>query len=68
MILDANGKSLEAIASEFQSAGDPMAAGGRYEQIVGMGSGLRFLTYFNRGANRGQRFASSMCGALRSNE
>ena len=54
MILDANGDPLEAIAAEFQSVGDPMAAGGRYEQIVGMGSDLRFLTYFTRRADRCQ--------------
>ena len=33
-ILDSNGNPLETTASQFQSAGDPMAPGGRYEQKV----------------------------------
>jgi len=33
-ILDSNGNPLETTASKYQSAGDPMAPGGRYEQKV----------------------------------
>ena len=44
MILDANVNLLEATESEFLSAGDSMAAGGRYEQVIKTrnGGGLRF--------------------------